>query len=273
MTVPSTRNELTNDYNEVMTTLAEMFDTPRPVALVTGSGAKRVGNAVARKLAALGCSIVVHANRSAAEAERTVSELESQGVNACAILADLADEQAVRRLVDEAFAWQGRLDILVNSAAIWAPKKLEDVTAADVRRNFEINTLATFVACQHAGLKMATQPRGGSIVNIGDWAIARPYLDYAAYFPSKGAIPTLTRDFAVELASRNPRIRVNAVLPGPVMLPRDLPAEERAAAIAGTLVKREGTPEHIADAVAFLIGNDFVTGVCLPVDGGRTIAP
>jgi pteridine reductase len=119
---------------------------------------------------------------------------------------------------------------------------------------------------------MADQPRGGAIVNIGDWATARPYPDYAAYFPSKGAIPTLTRDFAVELAARNPRIRVNAVLPGPVMLPKELSEAERAQAIAGTLVKREGSPQHVADAVAFLIGNDFVTGVCLPVDGGRTIA-
>jgi pteridine reductase len=65
---------------------------------------------------------------------------------------------------------------------------------------------------------MVAQPEGGSIVNIGDWAIARPYLNYAAYFPSKGAIPTLTRTFAVELGTRNPRVRVNAILPGPVLL-------------------------------------------------------
>jgi pteridine reductase len=119
---------------------------------------------------------------------------------------------------------------------------------------------------------MTNQPTGGAIVNIGDWATARPYLNYSAYFPSKGAIPTLTRDFAVELASRNPRVRVNAVLPGPVMLPPDLPEAERQAAIAGTLVRREGTPQHVADAVLFLLENDFITGVCLPVDGGRTIS-
>ena len=119
---------------------------------------------------------------------------------------------------------------------------------------------------------MADQPTGGVIINIGDWAVARPYLNYAAYFPSKGAIPALTRDLAVELAARNPRVRVNAILPGPVMLPPDLPAAEREKSIAGTLVKREGSPEHIAHAVLFLIENDFVTGTCIPVDGGRTIA-
>ena len=118
---------------------------------------------------------------------------------------------------------------------------------------------------------MVKQQEGGSIVTIGDWATERPYLNYAAYFPSKGAIPTLTRTFAVELGTRNPAIRVNGILPGPVMLPLDLPEEERRQAIDATLVKREGKPENIAQAVLFFIDNDFVTGVCLPVDGGRTI--
>jgi len=101
--------------------------------------------------------------------------------------------------------------------------------------------------------------------------VVRPYLNYAAYFPSKGAIPTLTRCLAVELASRNPKVRVNCILPGPVMLPADLPQAERQQAIDATLVKREGCPENIAQAVLALIDNDFITGVCLPVDGGRTI--
>jgi pteridine reductase len=118
---------------------------------------------------------------------------------------------------------------------------------------------------------MVRQPEGGCIVTLGDWAIARPYLHYAAYFPSKGAIPTLTRTLAVELGVRNPRVRVNCILPGPVMLPPDLPEAERQQAINATLVKREGSAEHVAHAVLFLIDNDFVTGVCLPVDGGRTV--
>jgi pteridine reductase len=118
---------------------------------------------------------------------------------------------------------------------------------------------------------MVKQPEGGSIVNLGDWAVVRPYPNYAAYFPSKGAIPTLTRTMAVELGSRNPNTRVNAILPGPVMLPPDLPEAERQQAINATLVKREGKPENIVQAALFLVDNDFVTGVCLPVDGGRTI--
>lgn len=119
---------------------------------------------------------------------------------------------------------------------------------------------------------MVQQAEGGVIVTIGDWAIVRPYPHYAAYFPSKGAIPTITRTFAVELARRNPAVRVNCILPGPVMLPENLPEHEVKGAIAGTLLKRAGSPENIAQAVVFLVENDYVTGVCLPVDGGRTIA-
>src|SRR5438552_2240354 len=81
------------------------------------------------------------------------------------------------------------------------------------------------------GLAMVRQPEGGCIVTVGDWAVARPYVGYAAYFPSKGAIPTLTRCLAVELGSRNPAVRVNCVLPGPVFLPTDLPEAERLQAV------------------------------------------
>ena len=256
-----------------MPTPREVFGTEHPVALVTGSGARRVGSVIARTLAERGYRVALHANTSRDELAATVEELRDVGHDVAAFTADLTDEAAARKLVDDAHEHFGRLDLLVNAAAIWRPLKLEQVTAAELRRNFEINTLATFVCAQQGGLKMAAQEWGGVIINIGDWAIARPYLDYATYFPSKGAIPTLTRSLAVELAARNPRVRVNCVLPGPVMLPPTLSADERAAAIAGTLLKREGTPQHVAEAVVFLAENDFVTGVCLPVDGGRTIAP
>ncbi len=242
----------------------------KPVALVTGS-AKRVGAVVARWLAKAGYRLAVHANRSIEEAQALADELLRGGTESIAVAANISDEAAVRRMVEETRGRFGRIDALVNCAAIWKRKRLEDVTAADVREHLEINTLGMFLCCQHVGWIMVEQSEGGAIVNIADWAIERPYLNYAAYFPSKGSIPTLTRTFAVELAARNPRVRVNAVLPGPVMLPRDLPATEREEAIRGTLVKREGTPEHVADAVLFLLRNDFVTGVCLPVDGGRSV--
>jgi pteridine reductase len=243
----------------------------RQVALVTGSGKRRVGWHVADALARRGYALAVHYRTSAVEAAETVAALKGHGGEAVAFQADLTDEQAVRAMVGQVLDLFGRLDVLVNTAAVWKSKRLEDVTAADVRLHFETNTLGTFLCAQHGGLAMVRQPEGGCIVNIADWAVVRPYLNYAAYFPSKGAVTTLTRTLAVELAHRNPRVRVNCVMPGPVMLPPDLPEAERRQAINATLLKREGSPQNIAQAVLAFIDNDFITGACLPVDGGRTV--
>ncbi len=242
------------------------------VALITGSGKRRVGNAVARALAARGYSIALHYNRSADEARATVDKLATAGTPVEAFQADVSEEADVARLFEATMSRSGRLDVLVTAAAMWQPKPLEQVTAADVRRHFDVNALGTFLCCQRAGLIMVDQPEGGSIVTIGDWATERPYLNHAAYFPSKGAIPTITRTLAVELAHRHRAVRVNCILPGPVMLPDDMSQAECEGAIADTLLKRRGSPENVAHAVLFLVENDFVTGVCLPVDGGRTIA-
>ena len=249
-----------------------MPNTARKVALVTGSGRRRVGNVVAEALARRGLQVALHYNRSAGEAEETAARLRGYGVEAAAFQADVSDEGQVGRLFAEAIDRFGRLDVLVTTAAVWEPKPLEDTTAEDVRRQFDINALGTFLCCQQAGRVMAGQPGGGLIVTIGDWAAARPYPGYAAYFPSKGAIPTVTRVFAVELARKHHNIRVNCILPGPVMLPENLSQPEVAGAVAGTLLKRPGRPENVAQAVLFFLDCDYTTGVCLPVDGGRTIA-
>lgn len=245
--------------------------THTKTALVTGAGKQRVGFHVAQHLARRGCRLAIHFRTSSAEAKQTVDELQHQGCDAIALHADLRDERQVRSMIDAILQKWGSIDILVNSAAVWQKKRLEEVTADDVRLHFETNALGTFLSCQHAGLAMTRQSEGGCIINIGDWAEARPYLDYAAYFPSKGAVSALTRCFAVELANRNPRVRVNCILPGPVMPPSGISETERAQAVAGTLVQSEGSPNNVAQAVLALIDNEFITGVCLPVDGGRTI--
>lgn len=252
-----------------MTVVAAM--SARKVALVTGAGKRRVGSFVAEALAERGFALAIHYRSSVADAEEAVANFRAIGIEAEAFGAELTDEKAVRLLIDDVLTRFGHLDVLVNCAAVWQRKRLEDVTAADLRLHFETNALATFLCSQHAGLAMTRRAEGGSIITIGDWAEARPYLDYAAYFPSKGAVSAITRSLAVELASRNPRVRVNCILPGPVMLPADLPADERAQAVDATLVKREGSPLNIAQAVLHFVDNDFVTGVCLPVDGGRTL--
>lgn len=255
-----------------MTTGKHPFGDPHPVALVTGSAAPRLGRTIAAAFHARGYRIVLHGHTHAAQAIRLAAEWSQVGPPVIAVAGDLREEQAVVGMIAQAKAAFGRIDVAVNSAAIWEPKALEQVTADDVRRHLEINALGSFLVAQQAGLQMAQQPLGGAIINLGDWATTRPYPGYAAYFPSKGAVEALTRSLAVELAARCTHIRVNAVLPGPVMLPPDLPDAEKQQAVRGTLLKREGNPQHVADAVVFLAEHDYITGVCLPVDGGRTLA-
>lgn len=252
--------------------LQETFGTDQPVALVTGSGAPRVGRAIAEELSRRGCHIALHANKSGEEADAAAASWLSRfGRQAVVLIGSLEDDDVCDCLVDQAHSHFGRLDILVNSAAIWSPTSLDDITGDEIRRYFQINSVASLLCARAAGRVMTRQDHGGVIVNIGDWATVRPYADHAAYFPSKGAIEAMTRSLAVELGSRHPGVRVNCVQPGPVLLGDDVPEATISQLVQSTLAKRIGTPEDVAAAVAFLCENTFVTGVCLPVDGGRGI--
>jgi pteridine reductase len=242
-----------------------------PVAIVTGCGKNRLGTFIAEALAHRGYRLVLPYLTSSRPVSELAARLQQQGAAAVAVQADLTDERSVIGLFETARHEFVRLDVLVTCAAIWQSKRLEDITADDVRRHFDANLLSTFLCCQHAGLAMVQQPEGGVIVTFGDWAICRPYLNYAAYFPSKGAVPTLTRCLAVELGTRNPRVRVNCIQPGPVLMPDEVDDDERRAVVRATLVGRPGGPEPVVQAVLYLVDNDFVTGECLTVDGGRTI--
>src|SRR6478735_2754159 len=148
-----------------------------PVALVTGSAKRRVGWHVADALGRRGYSLVIHYNSSAADAEAAVKEFSSRSIRVISQRADLANEQEVRALIDRTLQEFGRIDVLANCAATWKSKRLEDITAVDVRGCFDANTLGTFLCCQHAGLAMVKQPAGGNIITFGDWAIERPYLN------------------------------------------------------------------------------------------------
>jgi NAD(P)-dependent dehydrogenase (short-subunit alcohol dehydrogenase family) len=255
-----------------MPSLQDVFDCEHPVALVTGSGAPRVGRQIAERLARLGCRLALHAHSSTDQAQQAARAIQqSCGIEVMVTQGSLADDGVPERLVAQTHGHFGRLDILVNSAAIWFPTKLEDVTAEQVRRYLDINLVGALLCSRAAGLRMIAQERGGSIVQIGDWATVRPYLDHAAYFPSKGAVETMTRSLAVELAMRNSRVRVNCIQPGPVLFGDEVSEADRDKIAASTLVAKAGTPHHVAHAVQFLCENDFVTGVCLPVDGGRSI--
>ena len=243
----------------------------QPVAMITGGGRQRVGYVIAKSLAEAGYAIALHYHSSGESAKLSRNEFLELGVRCEIFQADLAIESDIQAMCSRVIETFGHVDVLVTTASIWGPTRLEELTGEHLRRNFEINTLGTFLTVRHIGLQMVSQTAGGSIVTIGDWAIERPYADYAAYLVSKGAIPTLTRCLAVELGERNPKVRVNCIHPGPVMLPPHTTPEERETLTAATLTKNVDEPQCMARAVRFFVDNDFVTGVCLPVDGGRTI--
>jgi pteridine reductase len=243
----------------------------KPVAFVTGSAANRVGRVIANQFAQHGYRIVLHANQSVEEGKRLVEQWTRVGLDAHLVVGSITDEATVSSWIAEILDRFGRLDCLVHAAATWEPKRLEETTPDDLRSQWEVNTLGSFLCAQKAGLAMAQQSTGGAIVLIGDWATRRPYSDFTSYFVSKGCIPTLTRSLAIELANRNPHIRVNAILPGPVMLDEKTPETTKRNILEASLLKTSGTAEHVAQAALFLAEHRFLTGVCLPVDGGRSI--
>jgi len=236
-------------------------------ALVTGS-AKRVGKAIALALAKKGANIIVHYNTSAAEAKKTAKEIEALGANAHIAEGDISKTSEAKRIVCEARNAFGSLDILVNNASIFPITPYTTVTDRDWDANMDVNAKSVFLFSKFAGDIMLKQ-KSGSIVNIADWAIVRPYRDHIPYIASKAAVVALTLAYAKELA---PNVRVNCILPGPVLLQEGSNKVQRRRIADATLLKRIGTPEEIAHAVIFLCENEFITGACIPVDGGRTIA-
>ncbi len=245
-----------------------LFGTESPVAIVTGSRSARVGRVIAEHLLAQQFRIVLHEHRPRGADDKP---LPPALADALVLSGTVEDEQTVQAWVEQVLGAHGRADVLVNSAAIWQPQDLATTTSANFDQFYRVNSLGTALTCQHFGLAMTRQDTGGAIVNLSDWAVQRPYRDFAAYFLSKGSLQTLTRCMAVELGTRNPRVRVNAVLPGPVKYADELSDEKRQQVSDDCLLRREGTAEDVAEAVGFLATAPFVTGVCLPVDGGRSI--
>ncbi|HKO57961.1 MAG TPA: SDR family oxidoreductase, partial [Thermoanaerobaculia bacterium] len=159
------------------------------------------------------------------------------------------------------------IELLVNSAANFTRESLGEVTFDSFDETFALNVRAPFFLAQQLGLRM--KERGfGRIVNMADIAAMIPWPAYLPYSMSKAAIVAMTKGLAKALA---PVVLVNAVAPGPVLLPSDFDDAERKAAVEPTLLKREGTPEEVARTVVFLMQSDYITGVTLPVDGGRLL--
>jgi pteridine reductase len=241
------------------------MDLKGNVALVTG-GAHRVGKAIALALGRAGANVVIHYHRSAAPAKTTLAELRALGVEAIAIRGDLAIVAEVERVVDEAVACWGRLGLLVNSAGIWEATPIGAVTEARWSELLDTNLRSAFFAAQRAA--SALHAARGAIVNIADVGALRPWRNHTPYLVSKGGLLTLTEALAKDLA---PEVRVNAVAPGPVLLPDDWTAEQAERAVRSVLLRRLGSAEDVAQAVIYLASADYVTGVILPVDGGQRL--
>jgi len=240
-------------------------NTQRGAALITGGG-RRIGAAIARALAGAGYAVVLHARHSRTEAEQLATEIAKAGGSAHVLLGDLADAAAVAELVPNAASAFGPLTLLVNSASEFEQDDIATLTRAGFERAMAVNLAAPLFLAQAFA---AQAPAGASIVNVLDQRVFKPTPLFFSYTLSKSALFTATTTLAQALA---PRLRVNAVAPGPTLpSPRQQP-EDFAAQAASLPLEHGPTPQDIAAAVLYLASADSVTGVTIPVDGGQHLA-
>jgi len=243
------------------------------VALITGAGL-RLGRAVAVELAAHGCDIVLHANRSAEAAEALARGFKAAGRRAGVLKANLADANQAEKLAREGWALFGRVDFLINNAAIFHPTALEDQGAGALDEFYAVNLRAPYILATELGRRMKAgegegRVKGGAIVNLACISAQRPWKDYLPYSISKAGVVALTTGLSKLLA---PEVRVNAIAPGTVLPPEELGQKRREELRERIPLKRLGRPEDIVRAVRYLLDSDFVTGQVLAVDGGRGLA-
>lgn len=238
------------------------------LALVTGGGI-RVGRAITLGLARAGYDVVIHANRSVEAARAVADEVRGLGREAFVEVADLSRLDAVTALAERVRA-RGPLDVLVNSAASYEHLAFEAVTPERLDAMLAVNVRAPFFLVQ--GLLHSLRAAGGAVVNITDMAVSHAYTAthfFPHYLASKAALEQLTRAWALELG---PRVRVNAVAPGPVAMAAETTGAQKSDMLERLPMRREGRPEDVAEAVVFLARAAYVTGQVLRVDGGLSVA-
>lgn len=233
-------------------------------ALITGAGV-RVGRVITHTLQRQGVHTAIHYHGSEHGAKQTAHEGEAMGVKVALLKADLSDADAARALPARAHAALGGLDILVNSAAIMKKGTVAETTAADYDLTMNLNLRGPFFVAQGAA-ELMTQ--GGAIVNIADLAAFERWSSYAVHCISKAGVVVMTELMAKAFA---PKVRVNAIAPGAVLLPDDWDEATRKRFAETTPLKRLGSPQDVADAVVYLLESDYVSGETLVVDGGRRL--
>jgi NAD(P)-dependent dehydrogenase (short-subunit alcohol dehydrogenase family) len=237
------------------------------IALVTG-GAKRIGRSIVERLVREGYAVAVHCRRSSDAAEQLAAQIRSAGGRAAVVQADLADAAAVERLVDAAVQALGPLTLLVNNASEFEPDEVETLSQERWDRHFAVNLRApAFLARDFA--RQLPADREGCIVNIVDQRVWKPTPQFFSYTLTKAALFTATQTMAQALA---PRIRVNAIGPGPTLSNERQGDEDFAKQSGAVLLGHGGTPDEIADAVVFLARARSVTGQMIAVDGGQHLA-
>jgi len=236
------------------------------VALVTGS-AHRVGKAIALELARNGVHIMVHYNGSGDEATETLREIKSHGVEAFSVQANVGTPEGVETIFAAVREHFGRLNILVNSASNFQRGNIADLSLEDWQETLDINLTGPFLCTQQAArLMRENDPSGGAIVNICDKGSLEPWPDRPHHSVSKAALYSLSMNSALNLA---PDIRVNVVIPGPVMKPQTMSSDDWAKITAKAPLKRAGSGDDVARAVAYLVSEDFLTGTVIHVTGGE----
>ena len=235
------------------------------VMLVTGAGV-RVGREIAIALSECKARVAVHYNSSKKEADETLAAIRAAGSDGELFQADLVDPGSADKLIGEVVAHFGSIDVLVNSAAVMQRTPFGEVTLAEWDAMFALNLRAPFFLSQAAAAAMGD--RGGVIVNISDLAAFETWPAFIPHGITKAGVVQMTRALARALA---PRVRVNAIAPGAVLLPDGWTQESEDHIVGTTPLRRLGSPKDVAEAVIYLIQADYVTGTTLIVDGGRHI--